>query len=318
MTHVFTDRVTPRGISVGRNFLGQRTYTSVSVMKGEQPLAELPGVLISDSQGEGIRLRFYYHQPSEKLSLNTAIMAEKFIDALVPVRGRMWPAEPSFSFTYNIHLIGWDERIDGEITRVFRNNTLELNFYARALPIAKNDFLFAGTLAHETFHLMKRFYPEKGKMNAKSGLNKAQKTMFEEAGATLFGHCMDLQVSGEIPLGHNPVSTITNSNNRAETRKGSFNDHMLGRFIEPGFEIDKDYASTIFGPMLFTTLWAEYGGQVEMINVGDPAAEKFMNLCENNIWPPEKLIPVLQKMADDSVDPPELRRKQALANKKSP
>ncbi len=301
-------------INTGRNMFGQRTYTTTSVMSGTIPLTSKPNILVSDTDKNGIHLRFYTNKNSNDLHLQTLKFSRKYIDVLAAEKIRKWSAKPVYTFTYNIYLIGWKERVDGQFTRIFRDNNLESSFYARALPIEKGDFLLAKTLAHETFHLMYDFFSNRRQWDLAIH-SKGQRLMIEEAAANIFGFCSGLKVNNQVNLISNTINTITNEKNESDIRKGSLDDRWLEQFLKPRFKIDPDYARVIFGPMIFTTLWAEYAGQAEVIKAGDPAAKKFMDLCENHIWPPEKLIPVLQEMASDGIDPPQLRVKGEKALK---
>jgi len=294
-----------KAVSTGRNMLFRRTYTTISVMNGDKPLAVMPDIPVSDTAKDGIRFRFYAQQAVNALHQESTGFAEKFINAMAPARNELWPASPPFTFTYNIYLVGENERVDGQVTRIFHKNNLELSFYARKNSIGKHNPYLAVVMAHETYHLMKRFYQGRIREN-RDGFTKTQMLMIEEAAAPVFGLCTGINSDGQVSLGDNLINTLVNEENDADRRTGSLDDQLLQQILRPGYKISKDFARMIYGPMIFTTLWAEYAGQARTIKAGSPAAAKFMDLCAHNIWPPQRLVPVLQKMADDGVDPPQL------------
>ncbi len=294
-----------RAVSAGRNLFFRRTYTTISVLSGSQPLAAMPDILISNTTKEGIRFRFYAQRDSNALRQQSIRFAEIFINAMAPARNRLWSASPPFIFTYNSYLVGDNDRVDGQITRVFQKNNLELSFYARAASVEKNKGHLAIVLAHETYHLMKQLYHVTTSAS-QGGYTKTQRLMIEEAAAAVFGHCVGINVSGQVSLDGNLINTLVNEESDADRRTGSLDDQLLQQILQPGYKISKDYARVVYGPIIFTTLWAEYAGQARTIKAGSPAAQKFMDLCQHHIWPPQKLIPVLQRMASDGVDPPQL------------
>ncbi len=306
-----------KAVAAGHDLLLRRTYTTISVLDGSQPLAVFPDILISDTAKDGIRIRFYAQQVSSALTQASTGFADRFINAMAAARDELWPARPPFAFSYNIHLVGGNEQVDGQLTRVFHKNDLELSFYARVHYVEKQDPHLAVMLSHETYHLMRRFYPGAMRKN-QNGYSKAQMLMIEEAAAAVFGHCTGINFGGQVSLDGNLVNTFVNEGNDADRRTGSLDDQLLQQIIRPGYRISKKLARTIFGPMIFTTLWAEYAGQARTITAGSPAADKFMDLCRHNIWPPEKLIPVLQDMARDGIDPPQILPLRQQPGRSSP
>ena len=239
--------------------------------------------------------------------------SDRFTKALAEQRKITWNNSSKRKYDFRLYYIHSKYKIAQTTTRRLNGPTLHLDFY-RSTSQGIAEKINADSLAHESYHLevnklISKITPNY-KLEASSGLHN----VLDEVSASLFGFCNVLRSEGSMDLERTPIFPIKQRNK--QIRKGTMSDAHMRTVLQDKTRIKSKDISP-YGKAIFLSLWNKYAGIDEEIKREDPAAEKFFELCANNIAHPHDIWPILWELANDGRDSDEFMTSAERAKKRA-
>ena len=224
--------------------------------------------------------------------------SERFTKALSEQREITWNNSSKKRYDFRLYYIYSKYKITQRTIKRLNSPTLQLSFY-RTTSSGLAEKQNANSLAHESYHLEVSKIISKIIPNYQIKTSRGLYRVLEEVSAKSFGFCTAMRSESAFDLQRVAISPIKQKNK--QIRNGTMSDAQMRKILQDETRIKLKDVST-YGSALFLSLWDEYAGKAEEIKREDPAADKFFDLCANNIAHPHDIWPVLWQLANDGRD----------------
>ncbi len=277
-------------------------YSTLTFIPGSPMLKHDPKTVLAQASNNLVSLTLY----GNNVKFNKAGVEQDFAKAYTSAFAAQSQAtwKNASKRRYDIRLYYTPEKtgVSRQKRYLMLGRTFRLSFY-NSLRYGLRPRATTNTLAHESYHLAVSRLGLKTPPKEKHDLSPAQHQILDEVSAAAFGTCVVLRAQGAALLKNNYAPDVPDGN--GIVRHGTLSDAQMRHILRAAANFDLNIAYK-YGPALFLTLWTNYAGQAKAIHFGDPAADKFFDLCAHDIGNPEDIWPKLWALANDNKDAPEI------------